>query len=95
MTKNVVEVEVAEVVEKLDTESQSKPRVFEYSNSVSVNTNIYNFTLTFEQSNPTGDIEISTLMMSPEHTKAFSKVLVECVEEYEQKHGTIPTKSQQ
>ncbi|MDG1570122.1 DUF3467 domain-containing protein [Bacillus cereus] len=88
MIKNVVEV-----AENPNTETQNATKIAEYSNSVNVSTNIYDFTLRFEQKNPSGSTEICSIIMSPEHTKVLANVLMNSVQEYEEKYGTIPTKS--
>ncbi|WP_242280679.1 DUF3467 domain-containing protein [Bacillus cereus group sp. BfR-BA-01347] len=88
MIKNVVEV-----AENIGKETQNTTKIAEYSNSVNVATNIYDFTLSFEQKNSSGTIEISSIIMSPEHTKVLANLLMSSVNEYEEKYGTIPTKS--
>lgn len=66
-----------------------------YANSVDILMSVYDFVLTIGQMRASGDDTVvveqqARIIMSPQHLKAFARLLVQKVEEYETEVGIIP-----
>ncbi|HOY64139.1 MAG TPA: DUF3467 domain-containing protein [bacterium] len=80
--------------EELRTQVSESAKLGEYSNFVKIQHSAIDFMLDFAKILPEENmIHVHTrLFMSPIHAKLFAKAMIENIEKYEQKFGTIDLK---
>lgn len=66
-----------------------------YCNSIQIASSPYDFAISLNLNKPSETEALVEVVMSPEHAKVFSQMLVHNVREYEQTFGVIPDVSPQ
>jgi hypothetical protein len=67
-----------------------------YSNSADIGMGIYDIRIIFKNkiSNDESVDEVA-IMMSPQHAKKISEIMVQIISEYEEKYGPIPVETEE
>lgn len=77
--------------EEINNNTHNIKKTFkDYSNGVQVLMGQFDFSFLFSQNSPHENQKLGEILMSPEHAKVFSNILVNNINQYESMFGEIP-----